>query len=330
VAHVIFRLAAGQGVGLGHAARCAALARAMARRGHSVLGLVRGAGGAEAAELRGLPSRPADDGVAELVAAARETQAAAIVLDDYDFSEDMIMKTVGAVQAATLVLDDSGERRTAAAAVWNGAPGATAERYVVAGGTVLAGLSFALVGGAARDRSDRDYERPVERVFVSAGALGERSVTTTAISIIRTILPAARIALVDAMFAAAPPIADVAVTRIRSNDLSAEMAASDLAVSAAGQTAIELASVGTPTVVVPVVDNQRPNAEGLDAMGIALNAGPCWSADFEVRLRDAIERCATSGSVRARLGRAGRAAVDGRGADRTAAAFELILQRYAA
>ena len=127
MAHVLFRTAAGSGIGLGHAARCAALAVALRRRGHSVSGLVRGDGGVAALDRRGVPSHAAAcPWVADVVAAVTATGSRAVVFDDYEYPESMIETTVRAIGATTLVLDDSGARVTAADAVWNGAPCAEA------------------------------------------------------------------------------------------------------------------------------------------------------------------------------------------------------------
>jgi RimJ/RimL family protein N-acetyltransferase len=51
------------------------------------------------------------------------------------------------------------------------------------------------------------------------------------------------------------------------------MTASDIAVSAAGQTLFELARCGVPTIAVGVAENQRHNLEGFTDAGVCYNAG---------------------------------------------------------
>ena len=51
------------------------------------------------------------------------------------------------------------------------------------------------------------------------------------------------------------------------------MAWADIAVSSAGTTALELAFMGVPTILVTVADNQRSNARACAKLEIALNLG---------------------------------------------------------
>jgi spore coat polysaccharide biosynthesis predicted glycosyltransferase SpsG len=94
----------------------------------------------------------------------------------------------------------------------------------------------------------------------------------------------------------------------------------DLAVSAAGVTAYELACAGVPAMVVALADNQRRVARACDAAGIAVGVdGLASNAAIEVR--DALERLTDPG-VRADLSTAGPRTFDGHGARRAAREIE--------
>jgi spore coat polysaccharide biosynthesis predicted glycosyltransferase SpsG len=90
-----------------------------------------------------------------------------------------------------------------------------------------------------------------------------------------------------------------------------------MVVCLAGQTALEAACLGVPAVVVAAVDNQRPNARHLAATGAAV------AVDLDDgALAEAIAGLAGDRERRVRMARAARAAIDGFGALRVAAAIE--------
>ena len=91
----------------------------------------------------------------------------------------------------------------------------------------------------------------------------------------------------------------------------------DLAVSGAGSTCWELAYSGVPFVTIALAENQRLIAESLEDAGVSRHAG--WYADLdEGALADTIGDLADDRDARSRMASAGRALVDGYGAERTA------------
>jgi spore coat polysaccharide biosynthesis predicted glycosyltransferase SpsG len=99
----------------------------------------------------------------------------------------------------------------------------------------------------------------------------------------------------------------------------------DLAVSAAGVTAYELACAGVPALVVALVDNQRRVARACDAAGIAVGVDGL-AANAATAVREGLGRL-TDPAVRASLAAAGPRMFDGHGARRAA---EEIEARWAA
>ena len=96
--------------------------------------------------------------------------------------------------------------------------------------------------------------------------------------------------------------------------LASVLAAADLVVSAGGVTMLEACVLGRPTVAVAVAENQRAAVRALGAGGAVAVAELATALDTTVRLIDA-------DSERAALGEIARATVDGRGAERVAAAI---------
>lgn len=91
----------------------------------------------------------------------------------------------------------------------------------------------------------------------------------------------------------------------------------DLVVSGAGSTCWELAYSGVPFVTIALAENQRPIAESLDDAGVSRHAG--WYADLdEGALAETVGELAGDRTARTRMASAGRALVDGYGAERVA------------
>ncbi len=74
------------------------------------------------------------------------------------------------------------------------------------------------------------------------------------------------------------------------DDIYKKMFASDIAVSAGGQTLYELISLGVPTIAVSVADNQKTNISGLLEAGAILFAGNGSDPRIVNLIKDAFER----------------------------------------
>lgn len=96
----------------------------------------------------------------------------------------------------------------------------------------------------------------------------------------------------------------------------------DLAVSGAGQTLYETAWAGCPAVAVEMASNQRGQVQALERAGCVIRAGSARENDYLPRIEAAVERLLQDEALRTRMGRAGRALVDGRGAARVAAKIQ--------
>jgi RimJ/RimL family protein N-acetyltransferase len=112
------------------------------------------------------------------------------------------------------------------------------------------------------------------------------------------------------------------------DDLPALASTAGVVVSAAGTSVWELACVGAPTAIVAVTENQRTGYERAVAGGIVVGLGPLEAVraadDGSVRaLRDLI----ADSERRDAVTRAGRALVDGLGADRVLDAWWARLGR---
>jgi spore coat polysaccharide biosynthesis predicted glycosyltransferase SpsG len=86
----------------------------------------------------------------------------------------------------------------------------------------------------------------------------------------------------------------------------------DVLISAAGVTVWEALALGVPAVVVTVADNQRAVAEPVIARGAAIDGG--WAGPDTARQTAQLARdLLGDAELRAKLSKAGRALIDGRG-----------------
>jgi spore coat polysaccharide biosynthesis predicted glycosyltransferase SpsG len=116
-------------------------------------------------------------------------------------------------------------------------------------------------------------------------------------------------------------------------DMAAVLADTDVAVSAAGGTALELAFLGIPTVLVSTAVDQHGIAKGLSTCGAASWLGEATTCSAD-RLRGEVHKLVNDGPRRQHMSAMGRRAVDGQGARRIVRAIQRswldVLEREAA
>ena len=256
--------------GAGHVARCLQIAAAFRASGDEVL-FVGSYSGTAALLLdeADMPITAPDPGGL----AGVPDQAAMAIVDSYDIDEAAVSSLASRIPVAA-ILDAGREPR-----------GAVGVQYHPGSEGALAGCDYAPVDPRyAAVRRPRAFERVL--VTVGGGQAGTLLRTETLAAVeglgLQADAPAAAAGLVDAVGAA------------------------DVAVSAAGVTAYELACAGIPTALVPVASNQVRVAAALADQGVALSGAP--PAALLERFAD--ER------LRAAIAAAGPALIDGYGSRR--------------
>ncbi len=106
------------------------------------------------------------------------------------------------------------------------------------------------------------------------------------------------------------------------------MLASDIAISAGGQTLYELARVGVPAIGVVVAENQLGNVEGWSRAGFLLSAGRWDSPDLLENIHRLILYLRDR-NIRRRMSEAGRRLIDGKGSLRIAGKLLEVLNEGA-
>jgi spore coat polysaccharide biosynthesis predicted glycosyltransferase SpsG len=184
-------------------------------------------------------------------------------------------------------------------------------------GSSLRGLQYACLRPSLWEAAGKRTSTEVQRILVCAGAADPDRLATP---MAQAALSAGRGAAVRvARGLDAPMLTLGGVTEVKDANLVSELAAADLVVTLGGQTALEAARLGTPSIVIPAMPNQEGNAQRLAEAGAAVIA-PDVST-----LSSQIELLVADPDRRKDLSRAARAAVDGQGARRVAARVAALL-----
>jgi len=228
------------------------------------------------------------------------------------------------------VIDDLANRSLDCDLLLDQTLGRSAEAYralVPAGCTILAGSQFAMLRPefvlqrpAALER--RKAAGPVESILVSMGATDPDGNTLPVVEQLLEVAPDCRLDVVLGPGAASLEGLRALEVRAQSvrlhvnTDRMADlMRDADLAIGAAGMTSWERCCLGLPVIALVMADNQRTGAMNLEAVGAAV------VVDQVDAIAPAVAGLLSDPSRLARMSAAAFAVVDGRGADRVAAAM---------
>lgn len=337
-------------IGTGHVMRCLALGQAWRRAGGTVICTL-------CKDPTGLVERVREEGFAVNVlpeaenfpGAIAETlrcfHPAAAVLDGYGFNsrEQALLKEAG---VPTLFLDDYGHASYYSADwVLNQNLYANPEIYAQRNPEtkLLLGPSYSLLRSEFLPWISWQREIPsrASRILVTMGGSDAANVTS------RIVLSLSELAKVHddgfeavvAVGSANPHVgairraAEQSSSGIRivenAQDMPALMAWADIAVAAAGGTALELCFFGVPSLLFVAAENQRQAAESLARIGAAVHAGSTEQFDAGKFLGE-LRALLASRERRDAMSKKGRELVDGLGSERVCAALmgrELRLRR---
>lgn len=321
----------GPDVGLGHVSRCVALGTAAAALGARVSLLVaedvRAAALVNAAGLETLAMAGGVNG-AEAIERARQAEPDVVVVDSYRASPELFV-ALRTAAAEVVAVDDLADRPLPVDVVVNGGAAAETLPYRrLAGTRFLLGPPYALLDPRYAEAPRPRAADRVKRVLVSLGGGRHEAHLRLALAALEDVLDEG----VDVDVAVGRGtdvrlLAPARASRLRvtihadAPGLRELIEAADLTVSGAGMTLYELCATATPTVMLCMADNQRPNFDAFERAGAALGAGAAGDAGLFASLRVAVGRFAADRALRAALGARGRALVDGQGAQRVARAI---------
>jgi UDP-2,4-diacetamido-2,4,6-trideoxy-beta-L-altropyranose hydrolase len=320
----------GPGVGLGHIARCCAVAPELARRGLDVQVVTPGADGARAARDAGVTVA-----VADRLAAACPGGGGLAIVDSYRVTPAEIegLRSHGTYVVA---FDDTADHVLPADVVINAAPGADAVHYEQQPGRhYLLGAAYFPLRAAFRAAPVKTIRDVVEMVLVTVGGEDVHGLLEGFMTLAAAVCERARIVgVVGAALAAtggdraaASRPSDRCEVKYGPADYADLVCEADVIVCGGGQSLIEAVAAGTPAAAVLLGDDQRPQRAAVIAAGAAVDGGD-WrlaARERDARLRDALALLRPA-DRRAWLSARGRSLVDGLGAERIADAILRLWQ----
>ena len=292
-------LARGGDAGLGHFARCTALAQALQFRGTTVE--ARAIGVPEDVTVDGLLWRP-DRGEGE--GGLRAFDIA--IVDGYDIGPERL---AGLNPASRYWMH--APPPVAVGDPWLGLDPAPRGLTADVAPPIAASLEDACLRRAYWSGPPvRAHRSTVGSALVTVGGGDAGGAVGALAAVVRDALPDAAVTMVRGPQSAseAPRGVKIADAPTSLRDL---LAAADLGVTAAGQTMLEALAVGTPTVVLVRAGNQRLQAD------LAVRAQAALVSD-EAALADLLPRLSKDRALREKLAERGPAAVDGLGSHRVA------------
>ncbi len=338
---LLIRADANSHIGTGHVMRCLALAQAWQAAGGQVIFIT-------ACESEALRRRLIGEKL-EVVALSdpRDWQVVArslaaqpnawVALDGYHFdtADQQRFKDAG---HRLLVIDDLAQlNRYVADLVLNQNLGAQGLTYAHHPATrLLRGTDYVLLRREFLSRREirREASDRARRILVTMGGADPDNATLTIVRALQR-LDAEGIEVVIALGASYPYFDDFQAaigsppstlhsplfTLLRNApNMPDLMAWADVAISAGGTTAWELAFMGVPTLAVVLASNQQRSVDGLSALGVVDNLG--WHAELaEAETALKVRRLLNDRSRRKLMSQAGQALVDGMGARRVIAAM---------
>lgn len=355
---VLFRADASQTIGTGHVMRCLTLADALRSQSFECVFVCRPLAESLACRIReaghGLIVLPeglaAPEGLVEAVwpGVAQDEDARLcleavgtggfdwVIVDHYGL-DGRWQATIRGTIARVMVVDDLANRAHDCDLLLDHNVGRKPSDYeglVPPGAKVLAGPTFALLRpqfaesrAAALTRRDKPA---LSRMLISVGGADPQNLTGRLLRLLNEAgLPQAlEIKVVigalgrftDDVREAARAMRHPTEVLVDVADMARLMAECDLAIGAAGATALERCCLGLPGIVLVLAENQKPGAEALAAAGCALIVFPDSPAGLEADLANALGRL-MSGGMEEQTRNIARLGVDGLGCDRVVRAL---------
>ncbi len=329
---IAIRANGGDRIGLGHIRRCLSLAQAMSRQGAEVRFITNAdQGTVEMIRRHGFDLAAIDPAAdfEETRAAVHRFGAAALLVDSYDIDSNYLADMRAQV-GLLVVIDDVADRRLPVDMVINGNIYGPDLAYDVPAETILlGGNAYAILRQEFAEETDRQIAGKARQILLTVGGSDAQGLT---LRLMEWILGAdddlVLSVVVGPFFNDRDKISEIAAAkpgRVRAlynpSDMRELMLETDLAVTGGGQTTYELAATGTPAVAVTISDHQLWNLQALAAGGSLVYVGSAGDPELKAKLLPELDRLRNDPQARRLMSERGRALIDGRGADRLAAAI---------
>jgi spore coat polysaccharide biosynthesis predicted glycosyltransferase SpsG len=198
------------------------------------------------------------------------------------------------------------------------------------GGSKYIPISRSFIG--IRGKTINKHLRPPYQVLITMGGSDPNRLTGKIVSaLLKSYLPLYIRAVIGPAFSTDPLLAAIGKSHHHNvqfikgkDDLSAEMAGSHIAITALGTTIFELASLGVPALIIANFRTDDRDMAAFQRLGIALPVG--YYRDVRgFDIRNAVESLLINKVAWENMSQKGKILIDGKGADRIAAAIDDFL-----
>lgn len=335
---ILFRCNAGPEIGFGHLTRCRALAHALSEQGEQCVmaGPDKAYANAEDEPLfsawEPLEWKGSATDARSLIELAAHHSATGLVLDDYRVNEayQLVLRSHG---LKWLQFEARTDQPIWADIVLNANPVAKAEDYAPIlrnpATRLLLGPRYAILRPEFAQVNPRNPSRPLRKVLVTFGGGDDRGAILFVLSTLSPVTPKDLHFLV--ISGSHNPRNGELKDWIRTNaqdrvhlvinpqPIAPLFAECDLAIMAGGTTTYEAACCGLPMLLITIAENQLRQAQGWAEFNVAVFAGSIIQTSCE-KLLNAFSKVTEPYRLQEQS-RAGRALVDGLGAQTTASIF---------
>lgn len=338
-AHALFRADASPHLGTGHLVRCRTLAAELQHRGWTTTlasrdlppELARSVRGSEMAliELDATSGLEAEHAV---IAERVVRPVTVAVVDHYGIGAEW-HRAAGAWAERLMAIDDLADRFQAVDLLLNQNPGPGPSRYrglVPPAARILDGPTYALVRPEfAAMRLRAGHRRDVHRILVFLSGTDPHNVTgraaraATAVGVPVDVVVGAAYPSLGSLqvWAADQPLIEL---HIETREMAALMARADISIGASGSATWERCTLGLPTLLVTLADNQVETARHLAEVGAALDLG--WHSEVTTAdLEDVLIALAADPARLSAMSEAAARITDGQGTVRVADELERLV-----
>lgn len=343
---ILFRVEAGEEVGLGHLQRCLSLASALKELGiESIFAATGGRKTKERIEHSGfevvLMSRIRSGSQADLQfvsGVAKNHSCSAVVTDCYAINAAYQTK-LRLAPSYVVAIDDLGVPPFTADLIINGGVLGTSLPYHEApkDSSCLLGARYALLGEQYLNIPLKENGNNVDRILITMGGADPEDFTSRLIIALDLLTEEFDLEIIVGPFNLhRQSIKETICLSKRHINIHYSPASlydlilsTQMAISAAGQTLYELAATGTPTIAIQTAGNQALNIAGFTEHGCTLQAAPSRQESMEEVVASQV-RCLLANPIkRNAMGLAGQQLVDGQGATRAARAISQLINNDA-
>jgi UDP-2,4-diacetamido-2,4,6-trideoxy-beta-L-altropyranose hydrolase len=320
---VIFRVNAGESIGLGHLQRCLSLGKALSRfcsglvfvtnEDPSVHEIIKSQG--FEIECFDESSWGSDEDLAFTLEVCRRKKWSTVVVDSYHIPPHYLAK-LRAEGLFVAVIDDLALFPFPCQLVINGGFFAQSLPYESSAGDTefLLGHTFALLRPEFFQLDLRTYNNVVKNIFVTLGGTDQHNLMPDLLRCIDQVRGEFSITCVIGPFfknqneieAAAQNCHSKVNLVVNSKSLVDHMLAADLAVSSGGQTVYELLATGTPIVALEVAENQRTGLLALSAKEAIQLVAQVGEKEFFPKIQECLRGLIENRSQRQALGESGK------------------------